>query len=199
MHYNHVFYFFISSGYEKKLSLILSNLVTLKGSLPQGAPTSPCLSNIIMRKFDADISTYCKKNDIRYTRYADDLTFSGKLNKQKIINLCEKKLNRLNLKLNTDKIRVLKRHNRQSVTGIVVNEKIQVERSKRLEYRKITYYIEKYGTENHLKKINLNIDSKQYLISLKGKIGYAIFINPYDENLKGCLKIVEDALLKLSN
>lgn len=187
--------FFLYAGYEKKLAFFLTSLITMNNSLPQGAPTSPYMSNIVMKSFDTDISKICQKNKILYTRYADDLTFSGNVNKQKIINSCEKRLEKIGLKLNLEKTKVLKPHNKQSVTGIIVNEKVQIDRISRDEYRKLTYYIREYGVENHLKKIGENVSPKQYLISLKGKISYAIFINPYDKKLKSYLKIVEDALI----
>ena len=64
-------------GYSNSLSMLFSSLLTLKGELPQGAPTSPALSNLIMRIIDDQIAKYSVERKIRYTRYADDLTFSG--------------------------------------------------------------------------------------------------------------------------
>lgn len=61
---------------EKILSLI-SDMVTLNGSLPQGACTSPVVSNLVMARIDQRILKYCQVFDVRYTRYADDLLFSS--------------------------------------------------------------------------------------------------------------------------
>ncbi|PAE09674.1 reverse transcriptase, partial [Niallia circulans] len=72
-------------GYTKAVSTILANICTLNDSLPQGASTSPALSNLIFIDIDKKISKYCMKNKIRYTRYADDLTFSGDFETGKLI------------------------------------------------------------------------------------------------------------------
>ncbi|MBK7850650.1 MAG: RNA-directed DNA polymerase [Bacteroidetes bacterium] len=72
---------FLKLGYSKILSNLLAKLCTLNNSLPQGAPTSPYLSNIFFKSADDNIINYCVKNEIKYTRYADDLSFSGTLMK----------------------------------------------------------------------------------------------------------------------
>ncbi len=70
--------FFINSEDEKdKLSKLVSDLVTLNNSLPQGACTSPVISNLIMRRLDQRILKYCQALGVIYTRYADDLLFSS--------------------------------------------------------------------------------------------------------------------------
>ena len=113
-----IFNIFKSIGYTKRLSKLLSKLSTLEGCLPQGAPTSGCLSNIYMIPFDRVIFDYCKNNSIRYTRYADDLTFSGKdIDIKEVKKNVEKQLNSIDLNLNYKKIRELKPHVRQEVTG----------------------------------------------------------------------------------
>ena len=67
--------YFRSLGYEEEVVKTLTALCTYKSRLPQGAPTSPMLSNIIASKMDEMMLEYCKKRGIIYTRYADDLTF----------------------------------------------------------------------------------------------------------------------------
>lgn len=78
-----VYQLFIESGYSESVAMMLTNLCCLEGSLPQGAPTSAALSNILMKDFDYKIGDFCKMFKIRFTRYADDMTFSGILMKQK--------------------------------------------------------------------------------------------------------------------
>lgn len=110
---------------------MLTNLCCLNGSLPQGAPTSPMLSNIVLEDFDNEIGLYAIEQKIRYTRYADDMTFSGDFNAGKVISKVKRQLNDLGLKLNDEKTRTRGRGQRQEVTGIVVNEKMQLPRSER--------------------------------------------------------------------
>ena len=72
--------YFNSLGYDDEVSITLTALCTLRSRLPQGAPTSPMLSNLIAAKMDADMMTFCKERGVVYTRYADDLSFSANLN-----------------------------------------------------------------------------------------------------------------------
>ncbi len=103
--------------------MLLTYLCTYKDFLPQGAPTSSYISNLVMKDFDETLGAYCEENKISYTRYADDMTFSGNFNPKEIIIKVRKMLAPLGLELNKDKIHVIKKSRSQNVTGIVVNEK----------------------------------------------------------------------------
>lgn len=100
-------------------------LVLYNGELPQGAPTSPFLSNYCMREFDTQIPNLLRKlvsDDIEYTRYADDLTFSSDSHAiEKVVDIVESKLDSMGMELNTDKTRLLGRGERQEVTGLNIN------------------------------------------------------------------------------
>ena len=175
---------FIDAGFTIELSKLLTQLCTIKSFLPQGASTSAYLSNIVLNKFDDQVSKYCYENKIRYTRYADDLTFSGEFEQKTVINFVKDQLNLLGLSLNKNKINVLKKNKSQMVTGIVLNEKIQTQKKYRKKIRLEIYYIKKFGVLNHLEKSNNTLSVEQYLKSLKGRIGYSLFINPYDSEMK---------------
>lgn len=183
-----IFKYFFNLGYEKKLALLLSKLCVLNNSLPQGAPTSPYLSNIALKDFDNKIYKYSRKKNIRYTRYADDMTFSGDFNKSHIIQYVSNQLNKIDLILNEKKIRLLKQHQRQIVTGIIVNKKLQLSKDARRQLRQEIYYIKKYGLEDHLNTIspvkkNISNDKIKYVKSLLGKVQFGIFINKGDQEL----------------
>lgn len=100
------------------------------GVLPQGAPTSPIIANLICRLLDGKLISFAKMNKIRYTRYADDLTFSSSENsfseplKLKIKEIIESE----NFKINLAKERLQSNSQRQSVTGLTVNKKVNVSR-----------------------------------------------------------------------
>lgn len=181
-------------GYSKALSVMLANLVTLNGRLTQGSPTSPIISNIIMVEFDKSIATYCNQNNIKFTRYADDMTFSGNdFSVKEIIHFVKKELKSLNLFINNDKTRVLKRNMRQIVTGIVVNEKFQTTREYRKRLRQEVYYIHKFGLESHMNKLNIPVNNhskRNYCQSLIGKAHFMLQINKNDEEAKKHLKIL---------
>ena len=159
--------------YPKKMGVLFTNLCILNNKLPQGAPTSAYISNIILREFDEYIGKYCKNLDISYTRYSDDLTFSGDFNVKELIKIVKNTLAKYHFKLNYDKIRVIYHNQRQIVTGIVVNEKLSVKKDYKKKIRQEVYYIKKWGIDSHLKKIN-SLNKKKYLNKLIGKINYVL-------------------------
>ena len=94
-------------------------------SLPQGAPTSPWVSNYCMRDFDTRIRGLLRKrvsDDIGYTRYADDLTFSSNSHAlEKAEEIVRERLEEMGLRLNNDKTRLMGRGQRQEITGLNIN------------------------------------------------------------------------------
>lgn len=185
-----VFQLFMENGYNESVAMMLTGLCCLNGSLPQGAPTSAALSNLLMKKFDEIVGKYCKEKEIRYTRYADDMTFSGDFDEVQVIRFIRENLKSMGLKLNKTKTRVRKQGQQQEVTGIVVNYKTQVPKTLRKEIRKNMYYIQKYGLESHLNYIGT--ERKNYIGHLMGQISYALFINPKDQEMKRYKHILEE-------
>lgn len=185
-----VFQLFMENGYNESVAMMLTGLCCLNGSLPQGAPTSAALSNLLMKKFDEIVGKYCKEQEIRYTRYADDMIFSGDFDEVQVIRFIRKNLKSMGLKLNKTKTRVRKQGQQQEVTGIVVNYKTQVPKTVRKEIRKNMYYIQKYGLESHLNYIGT--EHKNYIGHLMGQISYALFINPKDREMKRYKHILEE-------
>lgn len=186
---------FYNLGYSKSLSTLFSNLCTLNYSLPQGAPTSPILSNIVMLNFDNEIEKIVLEKRIRYTRYADDMTFSGDFLEKEIIKYVKENLNKIGLKINNKKTRVRKNWQQQMVTGIIVNEKIQISRKKRDELRQTMYYIEKYGIDSFLKYKGIK-NKVYYLSHLKGVLEYAYFINKNDKKLFNYIEYLKNNFFK---
>lgn len=174
--------------FPKSVGMLLTYLCTYNEHLTQGSPTSAYISNLVMREFDEEIGSWCELNEVTYTRYSDDMTFSGDFNPSEIITNVRKILYKLGLELNNSKIHVVNKNFCQRVTGIVVNEKAQVCSKYRKEIRKEIYYINKFGLYSHLKKSNTNIDPKKYFEKLYGKILYVLQI---DENNSEFLKYKE--------
>ena len=174
--YNKVF---LEEYFPKQVRTVLTYLCTYNEFLPQGAPTSSYISNLIMRDFDKKIGLFCEKNNISYTRYSDDMTFSGDFNVKMVIFKVKDELKKMGMQLNYDKIHVIHNNMSQQVTGITVNEKPQVLKVKRREIRQEVYYIKKYGLYSHLKRINVK-DEFSYLRSLLGKINFVLMVNSED-------------------
>ena len=163
--------------FPKSIGMLLTYLCTYNDHLIQGAPTSAYISNLVMKEFDEELGVWCDKNKIVYTRYSDDMTFSGNLNPHEVILKVKKMLSQLGLELNKSKIHVVNRNFSQRVTGLVVNEKVQVSSKYRREIRKEIYYIMKFGLSSHLKKLNIQVGPEKYLKKLYGKILYVLQID----------------------
>lgn len=173
---------FEQMGYFHDLACFMAYLCCLNNVLPQGAPTSPYLSNLKLMSLDSKISTYTFSKGIRYTRYADDLTFSGDFNPHYLIRKISTFVYKEGFLINPTKTRVLRSNARQEVTGIVVNSHMQISKEKRKKIRQQVYYINKFGLESHLEKTNEN--RANYLSHLLGQINFALFVNPDDEEMK---------------
>ena len=170
--------------FPKSVGMLLTYLCTYCEHLTQGSPTSAYISNLVMKDFDEYLGGWCEKRNISYTRYSDDMTFSGDFNPSEVITIVRKMLCKLGLRLNRDKIHVIKKSSNQSVTGIVVNEKAQLSSQYRRKIRQEIYYINKYGINSHLEHIKYNLDRNIYVNSLYGKILYVLQINDKDDEFK---------------
>lgn len=111
-------------GYGYEVAALLANICTLNGCLPQGAPTSPGLSNLVGNKLDRRFAGLAKANGFSYTRYADDLVFSSNDKRlSKLIPLFREVVQEEGFRVNEGKVRIMRSGGRQKVTGLVVNEK----------------------------------------------------------------------------
>lgn len=134
----------VENGIGECLANSISRLVTLDDSLPQGAPTSPLLSNAILFDFDSKLSDKAAELDLVYTRYADDITISGddRQNIVYLIGYAANYLKKIGLRLNQKKTRIASRSGQQRVTGVVVNEKAQPPRELRRRVRAMFHQAE---------------------------------------------------------
>ena len=178
--------------FPKSVGMILTYLCTYDNHLTQGSPTSAYISNLVMKEFDEELGNWCNLRNISYTRYSDDMTFSGAFNPSELITKVRKMLYKLGLELNNDKIHIVYKSSSQNVTGIVVNEKMQVNVKYRNKIRQEIYYIKKFGLSSHLKKCDINIDSKRYLNILYGRVIYDLQINKNDKEFIKYRQFIEN-------
>lgn len=116
-------------NYSEQLAIALTLLCTYKSQLPIGAPTSPVLSNFICLPLDSALRNYCQKNNLHYTRYADDITFSSnEYFPQEIISEIKELIKKNNFEVNNKKVHLQSAQRKQSVTGLTVNQKVNVDR-----------------------------------------------------------------------
>lgn len=137
------------SGFGDSLSNCIARLVTLADALPQGASTSPIISNAVLFDFDSSMTDYANVNSLAYTRYADDITISGPIRTsvEEAIKYAANLLGYMGLQLNTQKTRVASRGGQQKVTGVVVNTKLQPPRKLRREIRAMFHQADRNPNE----------------------------------------------------
>ncbi|MET3978075.1 hypothetical protein ABIB62_000641 [Mucilaginibacter sp. UYP25] len=127
------------------------NIQLVKNVLPQGAPTSPIITNIVCQRLDYLLSAVAKHFGLRYTRYADDITFSSLHNVYQKDSDFLKELHRIieqqGFLIKQSKTRLQKQGYRQEVTGLLVNENVNVQKRYIKQLRMWLYYWEQYGYE----------------------------------------------------
>ena len=142
-------------GYTDSVSKLLTKLCTnSKNVLPQGSPASPSLSNLVSLKLDKRLGNLANSIGANYTRYADDITFSGKTNIQKYEALIQKIIWQEGYCINENKFRRQFYYQRQEVTGLIVNDKVSIPKRKIKEIENAIYYCKKYGVISHMKHIH---------------------------------------------
>ena len=119
--------------------------------LPQGAPTSPALSNLVARKLDRRLSGFARKLGLNFTRYADDLTFSGPADLAERIGYILAKVRHVTAEegftVNETKTRVMRRGRTMEVTGVIVNDKASVDRELLRRLRAILHRAKSEGLD----------------------------------------------------
>lgn len=142
--------YFRRVGWNGEAAAILTRLVTHAGGLPQGAPTSPRLSNLVNHAFDARIDRLVRRFRGVYTRYADDITISFSKDHPRhvrgVIQYTRRLAKAHGYRIHTrGKLRILRRHQQQRVCGLVVNEKVQLPRATRRRLRAIEHRLRTTG------------------------------------------------------
>jgi len=117
-------------GCSPSVAKVLTKLTTYGDRLPQGAPTSPSLCNLILKPMAEELFELAQENELHFTQYVDDLTFSGNVVTLRTIKPTALAIIRKNgFKVNIKKLKLLQKNERMSVTGLVVNKGLSVGRS----------------------------------------------------------------------
>ncbi len=193
--YSRVVAIFRTMGFSREVALWLARLTTSTvppgltapseadlrpyrtRHLPQGAPTSPALANLSAFALDVRLSGLARRFDVRYTRYADDITFSGHGRfggaLKDFIPLVTAIVRDERFSVHRRKRRVLRRGQRQMVTGVVVNEKINAARRDYDQLRAILHNCIRHGPSTQ------NRDGLEHFAAhLAGRIGHIRHLNP---------------------
>ena len=179
---------FNSKMYPVQIGAILTSLCCKDDVLPQGAPTSPMISNIVMKNFDDILGNWCKKRNITYTRYCDDLTFSANTPLYNVYNKVSNMLTSRGFEVNESKTKFISNTSCQKVTGLTVNEKVAIPKEYKRQLRQEVYYALKFGLEDSILQcknkeyIEFGVpDIHRYYDHLNGKLTYVLQIEPQNE------------------
>ena len=171
----------------------LAKVACYDKKLPQGGATSPIISNIICYRMDRELYHFCRKYNCRYTRYADDITIStsslsfpkeiAEFNNGNVLlsNTIVALINSEGFIINDEKTRLSSINNRQEVTGLIVNKKVNVKKVYVKELRALLNNTKKYGFYlqgvKYFQKRNILYPNRYMIVKnfqnvLKGKIEF---------------------------
>ena len=175
--------------FSKDVANALALLTTYEGKLPIGAPTSPVISNFICLELDADLIAFCQKNKINFSRYADDLTFSSNQEiTQDMVNCLFEIIKKNHFEVNPKKTRLKSNNRKQTVTGLVVNKKVNIDRRTLKMVRAMLYDASKNGIANaatkHFTANSDTVSDYSYFINrLDGYINFIAQVKGIDDPL----------------
>jgi RNA-directed DNA polymerase len=157
---------FEDNGYPNAAAFFLSGLCCLEKRLPQGAPTSPALANLVARPLDEALSNLSGAVEIKYPRYADDLSFSSNRPlPESFRNDVMRIVHGSGFNLQPQKTRLMGPAIRREVTGLTVNDRVSIPRFRRRQLRSYFYHIRS--------------DPSQFITEKRRAIGFASWLFDY--------------------
>jgi len=166
---------------------LLAEACTYKFYVPQGSLTAPKISNLIAAyTFGPVVKAFCDENELQLTIYADDITVShnkkfdtldqAKEHTNLILDTIKKAVNDAGFLINNAKTKVMRPHNRQWVCGSVVNEKVNLKKTERLQLRAIIHNCKQNGIEHEAAKTRLSPEA--FIRKYAGRINWMCQLNP---------------------
>lgn len=168
---------FYSLGCAPKVANLLTTFVSVDGHLPQGFATSPKVAYLVLIGANKRIKNFLVKYGVAVSFWIDDINISGSYPVKKLLPAIKKIVSQEDFIAHKDK-GPMYRSNRQTVTGIVVNDKPAPIKQNREDTRKILYLCEKYGIKSYIRKyISESITVKNFVLKMSGRISYMISID----------------------
>jgi RNA-directed DNA polymerase len=153
--------------------------LNIEASLPQGAPTSPAISNFLAGRMDRRLIEYAKKHGFNYTRYADDITFSGPIGSSLRKGMIERIIQDEGFALNRKKTVYVPSSTNQLVTGINVNHMPSIPKKLRRKIHTHLHNCLRFGPYKNLERLGMS-DKLNYNDWLLGHINYINILHPYE-------------------
>ena len=167
-----VLHYRLHGRFSPRAVRLLAVLCSFSGGLPTGAPTSPAIANQVLSRADRSIRKAAEAKNVCYTRYADDLTFSGDGHEPvEILPFVEEVVGQLGYQLDPKKTNFFRKGRRQCVTGLVVNQKPNLAKPLRRRLRAAVHrYVHQKPMEWHGRPMNLT--------QLLGRLGFLAQTQP---------------------
>lgn len=165
--------------YTQEISRILSQICSYNNQLPQGAPSSPTLSNIVSYKMDVALTNHCSSNSLTYTRYSDDMVFSSasfvsRKERRSIMKIIEDH----GYKINIEKISFITSNKEKFVTGLYLSDSgLRLPKSYRRDVRSSFHNFQKGVANSKFKPANFQKQRNKVL----GQLQYWKMIEPQSE------------------
>lgn len=194
---NRVIAVFKTFSYPQEIAYPLAALCCLDGALPQGAPTSPGISNIICKRMDRRLSGLVARWQAVYTRYADDISISGERVDMMLADVTMRIISSEGFSINHKKLVFAKGNKKKVVTGISVSgESLSLPRATRRKLRQELFYLEKFGAADIAAgRIGADI---LYLERLAGRLNFWKDVEPDNRFVRDKIKLV-NGLQKIKN
>lgn len=179
-----------AQGYEEKAAELAVSIVTIAGKLPIGLSTSPFLSNLVFLSTDHSLAEYAHSEGLSFTRYVDDLTFSGEVADRHLTDISQI-LDDAGWSVNTHKTAFMRRGGPQYVTGLYVGEadRPRIPRKTKRRMRWILHMIQKFGYDTYWERFRGEIDEMHrnrllgwacYIAAVEPDFGYPL-LQAFDE------------------
>lgn len=176
-------------SYSPTLANFIAMVCTKDGALPQGSPASPLLTNLACLRLDRKLQIISRQFKANYTRYADDITFSGPGREmlERLYAVTLKVLRAEGLTVHPTKTRFLPSSQRQEVTGLTVNDCVNAPRSYRRRVRAALHQWERNGHLHAMKRYGYN-SPEQFISSIGGQIEFILYSADVSEHDFGLRK-----------
>lgn len=151
---------------SESMAHLIAHIACFEGVLPQGSPLSPLLTNLVCQSLDSSLEKMAEDYNCTYSRYADDITFSSNkvIFQNKFINRLHSTIAKQGFSINKRKTRLQNYYQRQEVTGIIVNEKLSINRSDIKKIRAMLYNWENKGLDYCQRQLELSYPSEKRIM-----------------------------------
>ena len=176
VHYTRVYKLFLLLNCSPIVAKLLTRITTYEGALAQGFPTSSTIANLLLKELEPRISKLCAQHGLKFSFFQDDLTISGNLKAKRLSSLFSRIIEQCGFTLNKEKTKLATKNERQTVTGVIANQKPNISKSYYRNLRATIHNCSINGIVHESQKAGMEPD--KFIRSIQGKIDWVITLNP---------------------